>query len=72
MRIAVLVLGILGILLGIVVAGVSFALPELTSNKVDFDEAIIGVVIGVVVFLLSAVIALIGLILVIMNRKKNQ
>jgi hypothetical protein len=71
MRIAVLVLGILGILLGIIVAGVSLALPELTSNKVDFDEAIIGVVIGVVVLLLSALIAVIGLVLVIMNRKKK-
>lgn len=71
MRIAVLIIGILGILLGLIVAGVSLALPELTSNKVDFDEAVIGIVIGGLVLVVSFIIAVIGLILVIMNRKKN-
>jgi hypothetical protein len=71
MRIAVLVIGILGVLLGFIIAGVSLALPELTSNKVDFDEAMIGVVIGGLVLVVSFLIAAVGLILVIMNRKKN-
>lgn len=71
MKIAILVIGILGVLLGLIVSGVSLALPELTSNKVNFDEAMIGVVIGVLILVVSLLIALVGLVLVIMNRKKS-
>lgn len=71
MRIAVLVIGILGILLGLIVAGVSLALPELTSNRVNFEEAAIGIVIGALVLVISFLIAIVGLVLIIMNKKKG-
>lgn len=69
MKIAVLVVGILGIILGLVIAGVSLALPELTSNRVDFGEALIGIIAGVLVLVVSFVIALVGLILVLKSKK---
>ncbi len=71
MRVAILVLGILGILLGLLVAGVSLALPEITSNKVDLEEAMIGVIIGLIVLVFSFLVAVIGLVLVIMKPKSN-
>ncbi|MCB1025317.1 MAG: hypothetical protein KDB79_13060 [Acidobacteria bacterium] len=71
MKIAVLVIGILGVLLGIIVSGISLALPEFTSNRVNFEEAMIGVVIGGLIFLFSLLIAIVGLVLVIKNRKKE-
>lgn len=72
MKIAVLVLGVLGVLLGIIVTGVSLALPTITDNKVNFEEAMIGIIIGGALLLLSGLIAIVGLVLVIMGRKKNQ
>ena len=71
MRIAVLVIGILGVLLGLAVTGVSLALPELTSNRVNFEEAAIGIVIGALVFIVSIAIAIVGVVLIIMNKKKG-
>ena len=71
MRIAVLILGILGVLLGFIIIGVSFALPEITSNKVDFEEAMIGVAAGGVVIVFSFLLAILGVILVVMGRKKK-
>ena len=65
----VLVLGILGVLLGLAVTGVSAALPFL-SNGVSWDEAALGIIPGAVVLVFSFFIFLIGLIFVIKNRKK--
>lgn len=67
----VLVLGILGVLLGIAVTGVSVALPALTSGKTSWDEALIGIIPGVLVLVISFFMAVIGLIFVIKNRKKK-
>lgn len=69
MKIAVLVLGILGVLLGLIVTGVSLALPSITNNKVNFEEALIGIIAGVVVLLISLVIAAIGLVMVLKKKK---
>ena len=69
MKIAVLVLGILGIIIGLGITGVSLALPELTSNRVNFGEALIGIIAGAFVLVVSFVIALIGLILVLKSKK---
>jgi hypothetical protein len=71
MKIAVLVIGILGILLGLIVTVISLALPELTSNKVNFNEALPGIIIGVVVLFFSFIIAVIGLVLVLKKKKQT-
>ena len=66
-----LVLGILGILLGVAVAGVSVALPFVTDGRTSWDEAALGIIPGVIVLVLSFFPFLIGLIFVIINRKKK-
>lgn len=69
MKIAVLVIGILGILLGFVVTAISVALPELTSNRVNFTEALPGIIIGILILIFSVIIAVVGLILVLRKKK---
>jgi hypothetical protein len=65
----VLVLGILGLLLGIAVTGISIALPFM-SNGVSWEEAALGIIPGAVVLVVSFFIFLLGLIFVIKGRKK--
>lgn len=68
----VLVLGILGILLGLAVTGVSVALPIATDGKVDWDEGpIFGAIGGVLVLIVAFLMFLVGLIFVMKNRKKG-
>jgi uncharacterized BrkB/YihY/UPF0761 family membrane protein len=67
----VLVLGILGLLLGLAVAGVSAALPIVTDGKVDWDEGpIFGLIGGGLLLFISFLMFFIGLIFVLKNRKK--
>lgn len=67
----ILVIGILGILLGLAIAVVSLALVPLTNGRTSIEEAMLGFIPGVVVLVLSFFVAVIGLIFVIRNRKKN-
>lgn len=67
----VLVLGILGMLLGFAVTAVSAALPALTNNKTSWDEALFGIIPGVLVLIVSFLMTVVGLIFVIKNRKKK-
>lgn len=64
-----LILGILGILLGGVVAIISLLLPQMTRN-VSMSEASIGIIAGAVVLVLSFIPAVLGLILLIVKRNK--
>jgi hypothetical protein len=66
-----LVLGILGILLGAVVTGVSVALPLVNDGKTSWDEAALGIIPGIIVLVLSFFPFVVGLIFVIINRKKK-
>lgn len=69
----VLVLGILGILLGVLAAGISVALPIATDGRVAWDEGpIFGLIGGVLVLAVSFLMFVIGLIFVMKNRKKNK
>jgi hypothetical protein len=70
MKIAVLVLGILGVLLGFIVTGISLALPSMTNNRINFGEAMPGIIIGVLVLAISFLIAIIGIVLMFMKKKK--
>ncbi|MBX3244898.1 MAG: hypothetical protein KF685_10615 [Acidobacteria bacterium] len=68
----VLVLGILGVLLGVVAAGISAALPIATDGRVDWDEGpIFGIIGGVIVLIVSFLMFVAGLIFVMKNRKKK-
>ena len=67
----VLVLGVLGIILGVLVTGISMALPFVTDGRTSWDEAIFGIVPGVLVLLLSFFVFVLGLIFVILGRRKK-
>lgn len=66
----VLVLGILGILLGFVVAAISAALPFVTDGRTSWEEAALRIIPGVLVLIISFFIFVLGLIFVIKNRKR--
>ncbi|MEJ7846895.1 MAG: hypothetical protein WKF92_02275 [Pyrinomonadaceae bacterium] len=68
----VLVLGILGVLLGVLVTGISVALPIVNGPNTSWEEAMYGIIPGSVVLVLSFPIFLLGLIFVLKNRKKNK
>ncbi len=66
----VLVLGILGILLGFAVTGISVALPIATNGRTSWEEAMLGIIPGILVLIVSFLMFLVGLIFVMKNRKK--
>ncbi len=66
----VLVRGVLGILLSLLVTGVSVALPFATNGRTSWEEAALGIVPGVLLLILTFFVFIIGLIFVIKNRKK--
>ena len=68
----VLVLGILGVLLGFLVTAVSVALPIVTDGRTSWDEAALGIVPGAIVLVFSFFVFLLGLIFVIVNRRKTK
>ena len=66
----ILILGILGTLLGGAVLLVSLLLPVITDGRTGWDEAMFGVIPGAIVCAGSLMLA-IGLIIVLMKRKKT-
>jgi hypothetical protein len=67
----VLILGILGVLLGGGVLLVSLLLPALTDGRTSWDEAMFGIIPGALLLCISFVVAAIGLIVMLMKRKKQ-
>ena len=68
----ILVFGILGLLVGFLVTGISVALPLTTDGRVDWDEGpIFGVIGGALVLVVSFLMFLVGLIFTIKNRRKG-
>ena len=66
----ILILGILGTLLGGAVLLISVLLPVITDGRTSWDEAIFGIVPGAIVFAGSLMLAIIGLVIVLVKRKK--
>ena len=69
--IIVLVLGIIGVLIGLATTVVSAILPIATDGRTSWEEAMLGIIPGVIVLLFSFFVAVIGLVFVIRNRKKK-
>lgn len=67
-----LILGVIGMLVGGAVVLVSILLPSMTDGRTSWDEAMLGIIPGVVVLIGSFVIAVVGLIMILMKRKKPQ
>jgi hypothetical protein len=66
-----LILGIVGIVLGGGVFLVSVLLPPLTNGRTSWEEAMFGIIPGALILMVSFVIAIVGVVLLIMKRKKT-
>ena len=69
MKTAGLVIGILLMILSGIGFIVCLALPSMTSNRVSFDEAILGLIPAAIVFFLAFVLTVISAIFVFKARK---
>ncbi|QQS32591.1 MAG: hypothetical protein IPM50_13175 [Acidobacteriota bacterium] len=69
---AAIVIGILGVLLGIAVTAVSALLPELTSGRVSWEEAALGIVPGLLVLMFSGLMVIVAVIVLIIQRNKKN
>jgi hypothetical protein len=66
-----LILGIVGIVLGGGVFLVSVLLPPLTNGRTSWEEAMFGIIPGALILMGSFVLATVGVVLLIMKRKKT-
>jgi hypothetical protein len=64
-----LILGIIGMVIGGGVFLVSLMLPMMSSHT-SWDEALFGIIPGALVLMVSSVLAIVGVVLLIMKRKK--
>jgi hypothetical protein len=65
-----LILGLLGMLLGGAILLISILLPVVTDGRTSWDEAMIGIIPGALLLVVSFVIAVAGVILLVVGRKK--
>ena len=68
----VLILGLVGVLLGGGVLVISLLLPAMTEGRTSFDEALLGIIPGAVLLCISLVVAAVGLIVMVVQRKKKS
>jgi Na+-transporting NADH:ubiquinone oxidoreductase subunit NqrD len=68
----VLILGVLGILLGGGVLLVSVLLPTFTDGRTSMDEALLGIIPGAIVLVGSFFLAIIGVVVMLMTKKKAR
>jgi hypothetical protein len=66
-----LILGFVGVLLGGGVLLVSLLLPALTDGRTSWDEALLGIIPGALLLCVSFVVAAVGLVLMLVQRKKQ-
>jgi hypothetical protein len=65
-----LILGVIGMVIGGGVFLVSVLLPPLTNGRTSWEEAMFGIIPGALVLMVSSVLAIVGVVLLIMKRKK--
>ncbi|MCU0239676.1 MAG: hypothetical protein MUC29_09555 [Pyrinomonadaceae bacterium] len=65
-----LVIGIVLMILAGIGGIICLALPSLTNNKINFNEAIIGFIPASIVFILGLIITIISAIFLIKSNKK--
>jgi hypothetical protein len=65
-----LIVGVIGIVLGGGVFLVSVLLPPLTNGRTSWEEAMLGIIPGALILMVSFVVAIVGVVLLIMKRKK--
>lgn len=71
MKIASLIVGILLMILSGIGFVVFLLLPAMTNNRVNFQEAMLGLIPAAIIFVLSLGLSIISLILVLKARKMS-
>ena len=66
-----LIIGIVGIVLGGGVFLVSVLLPPLTNGRTSWEEAMLGIIPGALILMVSFVVAIVGVVLLITKKKKT-
>lgn len=66
-----LILGLIGTVLGGGVLLISLLLPALTDGRTSWDEAMLGIIPGALLLSVSVVVAIAGLVVTIVQRKKR-
>jgi uncharacterized membrane protein YphA (DoxX/SURF4 family) len=64
-----LVLGVLLMMLSGIAFIVCLALPSLTNNRVNFEEALLGIIPAALIFFLAFIITIVFAVLLIIGRK---
>jgi uncharacterized membrane protein len=72
MKTASLIIGILLMILAGVAFVICLALPAMTSNRVSFEESMLGVIPSAIVFFLAFVVTVISAIFVFRARKSGR
>lgn len=67
-----LILGIVGTLLGGAIFLVSALLPSMTNGRTSWEEAMFGIIPGILILLGSLLVAVIGLIITLKKKKQLQ
>ena len=67
----IMILGILGILLGGAVLLISLLLPVVTEGRTSWEEALLGIIPGAIVLMISFIVFAFGLVIVLVQRKKR-
>lgn len=68
----VLILGIIGVFLGGCIFFISLMLPIVTDGRTSWEEAMFGIVPGALILSLSFIVALIGLVVILVKRKRSR
>jgi len=66
-----LILGIVGILLGGAIFVISLLLPVVTDGRTSWEEAMIGIIPGALILLVSFLLAIAGVIVILLKKKKT-
>lgn len=69
--VVILIVGLIGVLLGGGVLLVSVLLPVMTEGRTSWDEAVLGIIPGAILFCISFVVAVVGLVVILMKRRKQ-
>jgi hypothetical protein len=70
MKIASLIVGILLMLLSGIAFIVCLLLPSMTNNRVNFEEALLGIIPAAIIFFLALIITIVSAVFVWKARKK--
>lgn len=68
----VMILGIIGVFLGGCIFFISLMLPIVTDGRTSWEEAMFGIVPGALILSLSFIVALIGLVVILVKRKRSR